>query len=448
MKSPWFFVKVLCIVLLSVGSFAVNTGQVISTALNGVIGSTSNSTVDTVFLNDEWSPINDSIEYRQNEKLPPPTKKTKGPKYKFRCAVKTCRSRGNKGFYQIPENPVRRKEWLDAMKVTEAKSSAHICFRHFSLDQFRNPIFINTIDENRSIFGPLKKNAVPNQSLPGDTFFVDPNQEINSNNQETDSNIVNEIEIESQDPPKAKKPKKPKKLFVHDNLKNEHRYTPKTFDPYERIKKLERQLQLQKNKNKALMAGKFSDKVQREIVNNRLKHKFTPAQIHVMLSKKKLARCYKYEDEDFKRIYRLRALSPKCMKILKNDLHFPSPGKSTVDQKFSFFHIPLGIIVPCLELLKLKAKTMTEREKNCGICFDEIFIDNVGQIDQKLDQVIGPAKYANVLFVRSYSGDLKYPFFWQLDDQLSKEQFMTIIIALEDQVGLKIHSSTCDQGKA
>ena len=119
------------------------------------------------------------------------------------------------------------------------------------------------------------------------------------------------------------------------------------------------------------------------------------------------------------------------MKILKNDLHFPSPGKSTVDQKFSFFHIPLGIIVPCLELLKLKAKTMTEREKNCGICYDEIFIDNVGQIDQKLDQVIGPAKYANVLFVRSYSGDLKYPFFWQLDDQLSKEQFMTIIIAGE-----------------
>ena len=134
------------------------------------------------------------------------------------------------------------------------------------------------------------------------------------------------------------------------------------------------------------------------------------------------------------------------MKILKKDLHFPSPGKSSVDQKYSFFHIPLGIITPALELLKLKVKIMPEREKNCGICFDEIFIDNVGQIDQKLDQVIGPAKYANVLFVRSYSGDLKYPFFWELDKQLSKEQFMTIIIALENEVGLKIHSSTCDQG--
>ena len=60
--------------------------------------------------------------------------------------------------------------------------------------------------------------------------------------------------------------------------------------------------------------------------------------------------------------------------------------------------------------------------------------------------MIGPGKYANVLFVCSYSGDLKYPVYWDIDSQLSVEELLFIIVQLEDEAGLKIHSSTCDQG--
>ena len=451
--------------LLCVGSFAVNTSNPLNSAINGVLGSVASdlssaasSSIGNAFLNAR-NGITDTvrrIELRENERLQQEihehlqqeiepeketTEKAKDTKSKcqFRCAVKTCRNRGTKGFYKIPDNPARRNQWLDKIKLSEVKKSDKVCYMHFRPDQF-----CGEIDKKKGIFGQLKKYVIPTECLPGEPFVAYPNQN-------TESDFVNEVIIE--DPPKPTKKKTKKKdtsdeLFIHKDKNNDHRYTPLTQNPYDLIKKLTQRVQLLSNKNKALMAGKLPETVQKKVVNERLKHKFTPAQIHVMLSKKKLARCYKWANEDYNRLYKIRALGPKAVKILNKDLNFPTPGVSTVDRKYQFFHVPLGLITPAIELLKIKSKIMKERDKNCGICFDEIFIDNVGEVDKILDQVIGPGKYANVLFVRSYSGDLKYPVYWDIDAQLSVEELLFIIIQLEDEAGLKIHSSTCDQGTA
>ena len=460
MKIVCFLLHTLSILLLFLGSFAVNTNNPVNSAVNGVLGSiasdlctSASSSIGNAVLNAS-NGITDTvqkIEFRENERLQQQindhlqqeiepeketTDKAKDTKSKcqFRCAVKTCRNRGTKGFYKIPDNPARRNQWLDKIKLSEVKKSAKVCYRHFRPDQF-----CGEIDEKKGIFGQLKKYVIPTECLPGEPFV----------DQKIDNGFDGEIVIE---PPQKREfwevpVNNPETLITIKSSENEHNYTPETFDPYERIKRLERKNQLLKNKNAALMSGKKVPKtVQEKIVHERLKHKFTPATIHCMLSKKKLSRCMKWQNEDYNNLFRIRSLSPKCVKILKKDLNFPAPGISTVDKKYSFFHVPLKIITPALELLKLKSKLLTERQKNCGVCFDEIFIDNTAEIDLKLDEVLGPGKQANVLFVRSYCGDLKYPVYWDIDSQLSVEELNSIIIALEDEAGLKIHSVTCDQG--
>ena len=122
------------------------------------------------------------------------------------------------------------------------------------------------------------------------------------------------------------------------------------------------------------------------------------------------------------------------------------PGISTVDQKFQFFHVYPGFIKPALEVLKKRAPFMTEIQKVIGICFDEIFIDNVVEIDKILDQAVGPAKNANVFFIRAViNNELTYPVFYELDHKLTEKEFMEIIMMLEE-IGLKVVASTCDQG--
>ena len=89
---------------------------------------------------------------------------------------------------------------------------------------------------------------------------------------------------------------------------------------------------------------------------------------------------------------------------------------------------------------------MTLKQKIIGVCFDGIFIDNVVEIDKILDQAFGPAKEANVFFIRSIiNNELTYPVYYDLDHKLSKDEFMQIIIVLEE-LGLEVVSTTCDQG--
>ena len=288
----------------------------------------------------------------------------KKKKKKYKCAVSSCDSKLEKGMYQVPEHPVPRKQWLDAMQVQTVNCSAKVCWKHFRADQFKNPI-----DIENCVFGPLIKSSVPSLFLPGEPLIVDLDKEFS-----LDDDLGGEQVVEVP-PPKEKAI--PRVLVIHNNLADEHNYTSTTFDPIEEIRKLRKQNQLLKNKNDSLMAGKLPESVKRKVVIEKLQGKFTSAQIHMIVSKKPLTRTNKWKDEDYARAYRLRALSKKSYNILRKDLHYPTPGISTVDKKFSFIHVCPGIIEPAKEVLKLIVATLTEKEKNAGCCYDEIYTDNV-----------------------------------------------------------------------
>jgi hypothetical protein len=92
-----------------------------------------------------------------------------------KCPVQQCTTfNERKGFYIIPEHPVRRQSWLDACKLPASIArSATICWRHFDL---KNDFRIEITDEhiNQGVFGQLKKDVVPSQNLPEDAIVAEP----------------------------------------------------------------------------------------------------------------------------------------------------------------------------------------------------------------------------------------------------------------------------------
>ena len=82
-----------------------------------------------------------------------------------KCPVESCDYHSAKGFYLIPEHPVRRQAWIDACKLPPTFNKK-ICFQHFKVSDFINEITEEDIAQAR--FGKLKKNVVPSVHLPGD----------------------------------------------------------------------------------------------------------------------------------------------------------------------------------------------------------------------------------------------------------------------------------------
>ena len=203
------------------------------------------------------------------------------------------------------------------------------------------------------------------------------------------------------------------------------------------------QVQLLKNQNASLRSGNLPEAVKNRVVTEKLKGKFTPAQISQIISKKTKKRSMKWKEEDYNLGYKFRFLPKKKYNALRKQHNFPLPGVSTIDKKFQFVHLSPGFIQPTLEFLKKKVLSLKESEKVIGICFDEIFIDNVVEIDRILDQAIGPAKNANVFWIRSISSNaLKYPIFYELDHKLTKKELLKIIVTIKE-IGFKVVSITC-----
>ena len=86
-----------------------------------------------------------------------------------RCGLKSCSYSGRRGFYKIPEHPIRRKSWIEACKFpTDVKKSTQVCWQHFLKEDFQNEMDPEYVDKLG--MGLLKKLVVPSQNLPTETM--------------------------------------------------------------------------------------------------------------------------------------------------------------------------------------------------------------------------------------------------------------------------------------
>ena len=91
-------------------------------------------------------------------------KKKKGLNWKrHTCPVPKCGFVSARGFFQVPEHPVRQKAWAEACELSPPFKQ--ICWQHFDISDFKKEI--TEVDIQNFTFGQLKKNTVPTKHLPG-----------------------------------------------------------------------------------------------------------------------------------------------------------------------------------------------------------------------------------------------------------------------------------------
>ena len=141
---------------------------------------------------------------------------------------------------------------------------------------------------------------------------------------------------------------------------------------------------------------------------------------------------------------RLRCAGRKAYEMVRN-CFLPLPSLQSLYRWFKFVHVEEGLIRATHEFFKLRSPFMEERERYSALCFDELSIKNVGNIDRILDMQVGPAKNANVVMIRSLVADWKYPIYLMYDSDFLEPDLATVTQAMKE-VNLKLKVITCDQG--
>ena len=143
------------------------------------------------------------------------------------CPVQYCitKSENRKGFYYVPEHPILRKDWLNACGIDSSSTTKEIriCWRHFHKNDFQNELG----------FGRLKKNVFPSQFPP--TFVTKSNSYLDLFGEAEVGNNpdISPVPLYHGDPPEESQ-----EIIIHNELSNDHDYTPhkaSTIGPAKKI---------------------------------------------------------------------------------------------------------------------------------------------------------------------------------------------------------------------
>ena len=121
----------------------------------------------------------DIFEENITEANPNPNSESKKRKIPIRdrnwtCPVPQCTTSAKKGFYRIPENPVRRIAWLTACKLPiDIRKTASICWKHFKKSDFQ--MEMDEQEVNELGMGMLNRNVTPSEFLPENIKEANPN---------------------------------------------------------------------------------------------------------------------------------------------------------------------------------------------------------------------------------------------------------------------------------
>lgn len=78
-----------------------------------------------------------------------------------------------------------------------------------------------------------------------------------------------------------------------------------------------------------------------------------------------------WSEDDISEAIKLRSLSLKSYKYLREKCKFPFPSVTTLNRWAAKFHVESGILHPVLKVLQHKAESRSERDRVCVMSFDE-----------------------------------------------------------------------------
>ena len=194
--------------------------------------------------------------------------------------------------------------------------------------------------------------------------------------------------------------------------------------------------------------SKEAVKVRNEIAKNALilNGNFSSSQIHVILNKHKNPKTSpkKWCNTDFLSAKKLLGVSAKALKIAR-EAGLPLPAKSTCDSKFAFMHVQSGILKPVILYLRWLMPQLEMKHTLTSFSFDEMKISRLGMYDIKLDALLGPNDYVQLVLVRSILGKWKYPLFFDYDTAITAQHYNELIFQLES-VRARVLITLSDQG--
>ena len=157
---------------------------------------------------------------------------------------------------------------------------------------------------------------------------------------------------------------------------------------------------------------------------------------------------------DMSKANRLLIISKRAYDLVR-EIFIDLPHPTTVYKKFSWFKLSVGYILQSFDYLNEKAKldTWTPAHYLTSFCFDETKVANVGMLDVKLEQIIGPHAEAFLIMFRSLNNSWQLPIYINFDVQSKqvenvKSQLTCIyeetVIEIEKR-NFKVLITVCDQ---
>ncbi|KAF0305880.1 Transposable element P transposase [Amphibalanus amphitrite] len=166
---------------------------------------------------------------------------------------------------------------------------------------------------------------------------------------------------------------------------------------------------------------------------------FTDTQVSRLQSKGQK----QWAEEDIVRALSIRCVSLRCYRYLRDKLHFPLPGLTTLRTWTRAFQTPPGLMDCSLKIMRSVRDTLLDIERFVVLSFDEMTVDHRVCYDSTEDRVYGPCKQVQVLMVRGLCSHWKQPVYFDFDQPMTREIMFSAIAAVED-AGYQVVAMVCD----
>lgn len=201
----------------------------------------------------------------------------------------------------------------------------------------------------------------------------------------------------------------------NDDLKNELLIKAKDFDNLlANSEKLNRIIKELKNNSEMNIRELFKDHL-------------TPNQLNIILKKKTKAR---WTAEEISKAFALRYFSKRAYIYMRETLKYPLPGISTLQSWAAHVDLRHGVLKDILKIMSISGQEKSALEKLTILSFDEIKVSSLIEYDQKLDEIVGPHSYMQVIMARGLTSQWKQPIYIGFDTKMTKQLLEEVIVEL------------------